>query len=330
MINYLECSGSAFEIGKQYGKQVKAEIHVCLETFRRYIDKNKLPVILRILSQETPEIIEEFKGIAEGADASFDELLLMNNLPAGDECTPLFLKDSLNDGTIVAKNNDASPAENLPFVIRKVTPANGIPFIQLTYAGWLSGLDMMNEKGLASTSGSVGSVFVCPKGAIDIKLKMYQLMRKCESIDEVVLELKKSNLRGKGFAIALGDSSGSTVMLDAAVPVVMERKRDAKFAWATNLYESPGLENADQRPPEKRHICIYRNGYLNWIDQTRQPETLDDIKEILSSHEPWAPCRHAGAHGSRTTWSMICLPLHNKVLISHGQPCVNKYKEYSF
>lgn len=326
-MKYLECSGGPFAAGCQYGEQAREEIRACLDYFRPHGDRKALPEILRTLGCRAPEILEELRGIAEGAAASLEELILMNHLPGGDECTPILLKHS-PDGVIVAKNNDASPQEELPFVIREVTPNSGTPFLQLTYAGWLSGLDMMNAEGLANTHGSVGSCFQRPRGALDIRLRMYQLMRQCRTVDELTAGLQSSRLTGKGFSIAVGDRSGTTVILDAAVPLVCERARNAGFAWSTNLYEAPGLETVDLRPPLKRHICLYRQGFLRWIAETRPPQTLEDIKKLLASHEPWAPCRHGGAHNSQTVWSMICLPQQGKILIAHGAPCIHSYQEY--
>jgi hypothetical protein len=326
-MKYLECSGGPFAAGQQYGEQAREEIRACLDFFRPRGDRAALPAILQTLSGQAPEILEEFRGTAEGAGVPLEELILMNHWPGGDECTPLFLKNS-PDGVIVAKNNDASPDETQPFLIRKVTPKRGVPFLQLTYAGWLSGLDMMNAEGLANTHGSVGSCFRRPRGAPDIRLRMYQLMRQCRTADELAMGLQASRLTGKGFSIAVGDRTGAALMLDAAVPLVCERERNAGFAWSTNLYEAPGLENADQRPPRKRHICVYRQGFLRWMAETRPPRTLEDIKSLLSCHEPWAPCRHGGVHSSQTTWSMICLPQQGTMQIAHGPPCTHPYQEY--
>lgn len=326
-MKYIECFGSRFAAGQQYGEQARDEIQACLEYFRPYVNPKTFPAIHDTLNSQAPEILDEFRGIAEGAKVSQENLILMNSLPGGDECTPLFLRNS-SDGIIVAKNNDAAPEEELPFIIRKVTPDRGMAFLQLTYPGWLSGLDMMNAAGLANTHGSVGSCFKRPHDSLDIRLRMYQLMRQCRTADELTAGLQASRLTGKGFSIAVGDSNGTTVILDAAIPLVCERDKNSNFAWATNLYETPFLENADCRPHETRHICVYRYGFLHWTAETHPPQSLADIKSLLSSHEPWGPCRHAGAHNALTTWSMICLPQLGKILIAHGPPCIHQYQEY--
>jgi hypothetical protein len=82
------------------------------------------------------------------------------------------------------------------------------------------------------------------------------------------------------------------------------------------------------RTPQGKVISTYRLGYLDWVSKTNSPESLENIKNILSSHEPWAPCRHGGAHVSETFWSQICLPEERKMFVSPGAPCETKYLEY--
>jgi hypothetical protein len=335
-LKLVECSGPPLKIGRQYGEQAREEIQKDLELRCRHADKHRLEIFsgiaAQVLQTYLPDVLAELKGIAEGAQVDLAQVLFANHVDTfGSEverCTPVILRNS-PEGTIIAKNNDGPVHEHYPFIIRKCTPDKGIPFIQITYAGWLCGLDCMNAEGLASTHGSVGSVFDKSGLRVDIRLKAYQLIQTCRTTDEFIAGLSETPLTGKGFNIAVGDAEGNTAMLDAAVPFIAVSGRNKKFDYATNIYKSPGLENADMRPPGKRDICVYRYGYLKWLEETNPPENLDDIKKLLSCHEPWAPCRHGGVHGSKTFWSMINLTASGKILVAHGSPCQNEYKEYS-
>lgn len=335
MLKFIICSGTPREMGRQYGEQANEEIQRNLELFGQHWYQEKLQVFSNKVKQTLysflPDILEELKGIAEGAKVDFDQVLLTNHVDTFGEnverCTPIILRNS-PDGTIIAKNNDSPTNENYSFIIRKCAPTKGIPFIQVTYAGWISGLDCMNAEGLANTHGSVGSIFDKSGSRVDIRLKSYQILHNCRTVDNFLAGLNENPLTGKGFNIAVGDASGNTAMLDAAVPFIAVSNRNKKFDYATNLYKSPGLENSDTRIPSKRDICIYRYGYLKWLEETNPPQNIDDLKKILSCHEPWAPCRHGGVHHSKTEWSMINLIKERKILITDGAPCENKYKEY--
>ncbi len=335
-MKFIECFGAPKEMGRQYGEQAREEIQRDLELRCRQSDKTRLEILSRlsiqVLRTYLPDVLEELEGIAEGAHVDLKQVLFANHVDTfGNEverCTPVILRNSA-EGTIIAKNNDAPLNEEYPFVIRSCRPDKGLPFIHVTYAGWLSGLDCMNAEGLANTHGSVGSVFDKSGPRVDIRLKAYQLLLRCRTVDEFISGLNEAPLTGKGFNIAAGDKSGNTVMLDAAIPFIAVRHRNKQFDYATNIYQSPGMEHADMRSPAQREVCLYRYGYLKWREEVNPPDNLNDVKNLLSSHEPWAPCRHGGPHGSKTLWSILCLTEKRKILISHGSPCQNEYKEYS-
>lgn len=332
----LECTGTPFEMGYQYGEQAREEIRWNAMEETRNLAPEQLAAFaataMPALEKFAPDALEEMRGMAQASGMEFTRILRINHVDTFDgesRCTPVILRHS-DAGLIVAKNDDAPPHESFRFVIRKIVPAHGIPAFSVARAGWLSGLDMMNAAGLANTHGSVGSVFPRPGIRLDIRLYLYGLMQQCETIDSLMEKLEQLPLTGKGFSIGCGDRNSECAFIDAAVPLIAVRSRNRAFDYSTNLYQTPGLEHADCRAPVKQHICQYRQGYLRWVEETRPPQTLADLQTLLRSHEPWAPCRHGGAHQSVTNWSLICLPQQGKLLLAAGPPCQNNYKEYSF
>lgn len=336
-IKMIECSGTAEQMGEQYGEAAREEIQQNCALFQPAWpseEKQRLAAGIKAnLQRKLPEILSELSGIASASGVDLGCLLLINqvhSIPAvvdADNCTPLLLHNT-PEGSIVAKNNDATPHEKHSFILRKCYPKDGISFIQLTYAGWLSGLDAMNAAGLANTHGSVGSKFANLAQGPDIRLVVYHALKNCRNTKEFIAELRRFHCSGKGFSIAVGDASGHTAIIDAAVPLLGIRAENQNFAFSTNLYMTEGLQDADLRPASKRHIAQYRYGYLQWIASERPPRDQADIKALLSSHEPWAPCRHGGVQQSVTDWSMIILPSKRKVLVASGPPCSNPYNEY--
>ncbi len=332
-LRLIETSGSPRQMGEQYGEAMRQEIQLARELWREWFQR--FPItdefvqnVQQVLTTYAPDILEELAGLAAGAAVEERFLYALNFTDTfGDKverCTPLFLRHS-PDGMIVAKNNDAGVHERFPFVVRKGKPDRGLPFVQITYAGWLSGLDMMNAEGLANTHGSVGSVFPKDGLRMDIRLRMYQLMQSCRNAAELAQGLRQVPLTGKGFAIAVGDAVGDAFFLDAAVPELELRSQQDAFAWATNLYASPRLCNADARPPERRGHCLKRYEYLQ---QQPAPQNLAELQALLSDHSsPYAPCRHGGEHLSVTTWSMFALVQKRTVVYSDGNPCENSWKE---
>jgi predicted choloylglycine hydrolase len=327
---YIEVSGNPRRMGQSYGEAAKDEIRNNIEVFK--CAKKANPGVKKYILDNFSDIYDEITGIHEGADVPLDQIIIMNQWQSGvfmgsDNCTCMALKT--DTGVAVAKNNDGSPGIKYKYIMRKSFPEKGLPMLQATYAGWLSGLDAMNAKGLANTHASVGSVFKRPEKSLDIRLASYSLMRNCEKTEEFIYGLSSLSLTGKGFNIVCGDSYGNTAVVEAAVPIIQTRELNDEFIFATNHFINEELKNSDQRDARGKTVSTYRFGYLEWRKLKAPPSSIQDIKNILSSHEPWAPCRHGGVHISETEWSMISLPAERKLLFSPGPHCKYEYQEFT-
>lgn len=333
---YIECHGTPREMGRQYGEHAKADILNNLEAFRIGEETEKVTEFVAraqgALRRFAPDILDELIGLAEGSGASLSALLRLNQVNTftmsrpSPGCTSMALSDS-PDGPILGKNNDGTP-DDRRFIVRKTVPDSGHSMIQVTYTGWLSGLDATNSAGLVNGHNSVGSKFDKAGERLDIRLWVYHLMRICGTVGEFLSSVDGVPLTGKGFNIVVNDTAGDTCVLEAAVPLVSHRDRGEPFVYATNHYASDSLKDADMRAPGQKPISVYRHGYLRWVDEMTPPRTLGDIQGILCSHEPWAPCRHGGAHESTTLWSMVGIPAQHRLRVASGTPCTCAYAEY--
>ena len=327
----VECSGSPRAMGRQYGEESREEILFEIEHLGKTFQRPGLEFWYnraeRLLASSLPELREELHGIAEGAGTDHRLLLAMNFVDTfdnrTDRCTPLLLHDS-PEGMIVAKNNDAGANEKCQFVTLIRRPDHGIPTVTVTYAGWLSGLDSMNSEGLANTHGSVGSKFDRSGDRVDIRLVVMHAMQSCRTASDFYEKLQSFPLTGKGFSIAVGDRTGHSFFLDAAVPKLVKRSENIPFSWSANLYYAPEVEFADMRAPDYRPFCVERSQY---IAKQEAPHDLAGIKRLLSDHSCChAPCRHGGEAHSLTKWSMIALPEKGEILLADGLPCETPYE----
>lgn len=336
---FATCAGSPREMGRQYGEQAKDSIQKNLDLIGAKGDLASkgafLAMAKRLLGEKLPDVLDELEGMAEGADVSLDRLILFNHVDLyGEEwlgeCTPIAVSESA-DGPVLGKNDDAGVAQRHDYVARVSFPEQGLPLIQVTYAGWLNGLDSLNEAGLANGHCSVGSVFDKRGPRVDVRLWAYQLMRTCRTTEAFVAGMMDANLTGKGFGIILVDQRGTTSVLEAAVPLIAERDRGAAMVYATNLYMTEALKNCDARTPEAKFLNTCRYGYLRWIERTgRAPGSADDMERLLSAHDPYAPCRHGGHDDSETRATMIALPRDGITRVSNGNPCEGEFREVTF
>lgn len=333
----IEVAGSPREMGRQYGEFARDEIRHNVDNVwnaSKFDATEKFTgPASAVIERFAPDILEEMRGIAEGADIPLANVLIMNqfntftaHLPSPG-CTSFALANS-EDGPVLGKNNDLGLNYNRSQVIRISKPTKGLPMIQVGDAGWVCGFDAMNAEGLVNGHNSVGSVFDKRGAKIDLRLWGYQLMRTCRTTEEMLDRISTVPLTGKGYNIVVNDAKGDTCVIEAPVPLIATRNRGEQFVYATNHYVTKVLKDADMRQPDAKWITIYRFGYFQWVAGTKPPKNIKDVKAILSSHEPWAPCRHEGPHCSTTAWSIVGDCANHKLHVACGNPCSVPYEVF--
>jgi hypothetical protein len=99
-MNFIECSGSPLQMGREYGEQAKNEIQRNIELFGRSWNINEcgesIAKIKHVIKKYLPEVYSELIGIAEGANADIRYILLMNHVDTFgndvERCLQLFLE----------------------------------------------------------------------------------------------------------------------------------------------------------------------------------------------------------------------------------------------
>ncbi len=341
-IREITCHGAPRQMGQQYGEQAGEVIHQCIAG--RYARKNVTPdsahvaAAAALLQRELPAVYDEMLGVAEGAQVEIGWLLSMNQWPqdppqakpsplanaAGGACTSMLMRTAAL-GIVLAKNDDGAAGEISPWVLRRTEPEQGVPMLQLTYAGWLCGLDAMNAAGLVNSHNSVGSRQPRPELLLDIRLWTYHLMRTCRTVAEFWRGLTSRPLTGKGYNLAVADAQGEGFIIEAAVPRLERRGADAQFVAASNHFITPPLENSDQRQPDAKVISCNRLAHLCDPQTTPTPQNVDQLKRVLRDNRTWGACRHGGETKSVTLWSMIGIPQRGELLVCDGAPDQAEY-----
>ncbi|MCK5148961.1 hypothetical protein KAR48_19555, partial [bacterium] len=171
---HLEIIGSYREIGYQIGHVFKKNIkeiisrriewHSGLINILKSREGRMLSDKLFELSQKHfPNVIEEIKGMADGAGIHFDDIWAINikselgaviKEPPG--CSSIFVKDDKN--MWLFHNEDGHTAyKDIMFTI-KVTPPSGVSYISMVYPGTITGNGpSLNSRGIVQTTNYIGS-----------------------------------------------------------------------------------------------------------------------------------------------------------------------------
>jgi len=178
----IEISGNAFTRGLQYGEQARNLISRSVEIYQTRLEaqgvqssdfSHRVNKFIDFCSFFSNDHTEEIRGIAKGANLSFEEVLLINlrteivadarrdcndSVPKTDGCTGVIVLPTRSESgrLIHAQNWDWLDSCKETGIVIRVLPENGIPFLTFTEAGGLarSGL---NQSGISITANYLES-----------------------------------------------------------------------------------------------------------------------------------------------------------------------------
>lgn len=157
----LHLSGTAYEMGYQHGKFLKKEIATNIARFITPIKSYQAPAIAKHFLEAIPEIIPhipqalmaEMQGIADASTQSFEDILLLNLFPEMFHCTAITATgDATSEGELYhVRVLDYSSGKGLQdtAVLAIFNPNEGIPFLNVTYAGFVGCVTGMNQQKIA-------------------------------------------------------------------------------------------------------------------------------------------------------------------------------------
>ena len=150
----IEVSGSPYEMGFQYGSacpEIRKMLDLAYKEFG--LERNAsialaekyIPRYLPFTEAYAPDIVNEMKGIAEGAKVDFREVFLLNNfpeilVPRYVNCTSFAASGQATSHgeIIIGQNLDFPPAWEEMLVLLKMTPTEGPSILAVALAGTLA------------------------------------------------------------------------------------------------------------------------------------------------------------------------------------------------
>jgi len=346
-MKYIEVGGNWYEMGFQQGEKFKEEIKKQFQKFcsreiweKRGLSLGKVDIvrekILKQVKEYLPEVIEEIRGIADGAEMKFEEVQLLNFFPdiicSTSQCTNIIFTDG-PDGPILGKNGDLGVSEGNPYLLRKVNSKRGYSYICCTWIGTAWAGDGMNETGLCIGSSSAPNRR--EKFNLKESISSYFLRREIfpyySKVDKVEKKLSQCKIFGKnGANYACLDASGKAIIIEKAGYEQKIRYSDKNYLFCTNHYLNKELNEISiprGEKADKNSINRYKN--LIEIVPDLSSFNINNMKRILRNHSnSGAICQHGQENYLQTRISMIMVPRKKLILVADGNPCENEYVEY--
>lgn len=158
----LHLKGLPYELGYQHGRLLKEQVQA---NVKQMVDgylmanqehptiKSFLSVLPQILTHVPDDYQQELKGLSDGAEIPYEKILLVNLLPEMFHCTGLTVSGQATADRELyhVRVLDYAAGKNLQHtaVFMVVEPEGKIPFINVSYAGFIGCITGMNLQKIA-------------------------------------------------------------------------------------------------------------------------------------------------------------------------------------
>jgi isopenicillin-N N-acyltransferase like protein len=285
-----------------------------------------------------PHLVEEIRGIAEGAGVAFATALLVNvraevaGVRVGsvqvEGCTAFAAgRGATARGDIlIGQNQDQAPEMEAFGVVVRVRPDDGPPVVMATFGG-LVGYPGLNGEGVAHVQNALAN------GAWRHALPHYPLKRvllEQGSVAGCLGVFDRAPLASCGNYV-LADGRGRIVDVESTPDgyAVLEPEggllvhanhfRSDRFRPQERLLGS--LPDSAPRTERLQALLAARRGAI----------TLHTVQQALRDHEggETAICRHEPGRPMQTIASIIAEPGQGRLHVARGNPCQRDYVTYS-
>jgi isopenicillin-N N-acyltransferase like protein len=366
----VEVYGGPRERGRQHGEACREHIRAYADTLLRVLGGeaelrsldtssggperrltpddlyNRALTFLPLFDAFAPHLVEEIRGIGEGANLPFAAALLVNvraeiagvqrvaatsashaGAQPADGCTAFGAgRQATANGTVLlGQNQDQAPEMEGLGIVLKVRPDGGPPVLMATFGG-LVGYPGLNGDGVAFFQNALSN------GVWRHALPHYPLKRvllEQTAAADCLAVFERTKLASCGNVL-LGDRSGRLLDIEATPDgfAVLEPEED--LLVHTNHFQSGryrtqerllgSLPDSETRQRRMHTLLSAAHGHI----------TVDTLKRCLRDHDGGeaAICRHEPARPMETIASIIAEPEHGRLHVARGNPCETEYVTY--
>ncbi len=349
-IRVIEAEGSPYEIGFQYGKACPEISQILDITYQLFGGKEQakataqkyLPMYLPPAQQYAPEIIDEMKGIAAGANLDFQDIFFFNityeiSVTAEMGCTSFAAGGGATvDGQVIAGQNFdfLSQWQDL-IVLLKIKPSGGPNILAVTPAGGL-GLIGLNSAGISLNLNLLRNrESLTPKGGVPAHIILRKVLAS-ENLGEAIGTIASAKGRAaKNYLLAsdqgdIIDVEVTSDDLDIHYPV-------KGMLTHANYFKTERFKSTDLAPALWPDSYVRSQRLLQLMEDHHGQLSIDRMKVLLQDHNnfPNSICRHPDPRNPlpagrmiKTLASLIASPREHKILLGLGNPCENEFVEY--
>jgi isopenicillin-N N-acyltransferase-like protein len=344
----IEARGTHHELGRQHGEQCRPQLRAFLDYINAILQlscpqlRERALGFLPLFERYCPHLIEEIRGLADGADVPLADALAVQfrgelGQVQDEACTTFVIagQETANGQVLIGQNSDMDPEYGELGYILHLEPVDKPALLMWTFGGQL-GYHGLNSVGVAHFANALGGGPAWKFGLSHYPVKRMILEQR--SLASVLDLLGRVPVCSSGnYVLCDGEGRIADVELTADGFSVIE-DTGAGFIAHTNHFlcgphACPRNDAASVRDsfPRLQRIRQLIGDKLGTI-------SVADMERILADHQghPTSVCRHphqgpdhpsVSARG-RTVASLIAEPMAGRLHVSRGNPCQFAYQTY--
>lgn len=329
---FLSLQGSSYDVGFQHGEKLKWLIQCAIRKRCRFFYKSQRPsqIVLKgwakRLEAEFPELMEEIRGIADGAKSSLDDVLIYNLSRVLASCSNLvFLCD---EGPMLGHvNDDVDGTFDVAFCIHL---NSGKKLLHIGLAGSVGTGAAISSDGLAISHAAARSGSSKNTGAIlNPSLLRRVLIERSHNCQEAESFLSAHSFASGADNIIAVDKSGSAFVAEMLPTSVEFRRPDRGAVYCTGRVLTPRIAQlVNQEVCEEGDAqvgkVINREQYFETVITKHLGDfSLELMKEVLR-------CTDEGVEvcNELSRWAAILLPSRFEMLVADRFPCDNAFERF--
>ena len=329
----VDVEGDAFQRGVMHGNAVREYIlpfhGTGILAFRDHSRvRRAMAQSLGYMREAFPDLVEELKGIAQGAEMAFDDIVLLNNRRLFSALEPLACSNlalsATEPGPALVGTVDGGAGDIAgPLIVQRFQPDSGCRMIGTVLPGtvWLE--KGVNEHGLA-----VGNSAVVVSDSRPVGVAFHTVYRQallcCRTTEEAMTFLQRHHQNAHGIVLLLVDGDGALSCLEKSPTRSARVAAENPWVASANTFRTAEMRPLEVASCEKQAESERRYQTLDILAaQCASSATLDDLTACVRYHgEPASICRHGGRDLSHTRESYVLLPAQRAMYVgTRGYAC---------
>ena len=349
---FFKVEGDPYEVGFKYGQLTENQIHQSLNIYRLlFLERSNIEwskaleiaeTFVPLVQEYDEEVIEEVRGIAQGAGVKFHEIMALNSyleiiysdksLSGGCTSVAVLPEASHKNHTLLGQNLDEMPACNDTMILLEIKRKGGVSSLNYIQAGMVptNGMNSVGIGVLGNTletgrdRGLFGIPFAFQRRKILASNNIYAAI-------EAIAGAKSSSPHNH----MIGSKEGFVINFETNLKEIYTLYPEGGMIVHTNHFVYPNIRRRDKlkyMPADS----LYRDWRMKQILEPKRGKIeVSDLKEAFMDHfgYPRSICRHPEdlpkKSGTWQTVGSIIMDLNTgEIQVAAGCPCESTYEVY--